>query len=119
MDERLRAQLRRIAGEGGPGAADAAAALADRPVRQRLKSAMRALARDRGPGSSRCPSDAARAVGGEHWRDLMLEARGVARELAHSGAVELTQRGRVVDPDGDWCGTIRVRSAARYTPSAG
>jgi len=113
MDERLRAELCRIVEDGGPGADDAAAALGDGPVRQRLKSAVRALARRRGPDSSTCPSDAARAVGDENWRDLMDDAREVARELAKSGEVELTQRGSVVDPDGDWRGPIRIRSAGR------
>jgi len=112
VDQRLRAELRRILDEGGPGADDAAIALGDGPTRQRLKSAMRALAEDRAPGGSTCPSDTARAVA-QNWRDLMPQAREVAREVANAGDVEITQRGQVLDADGDWPGPVRIRRAAR------
>lgn len=56
-----------------------------------------------------CPSEAARAVDAEHWRDLMGPAREAARQLARAGEVEITQRGAVLDPDGDWRGPIRIR----------
>ena len=44
-----------------------------------------------------CPSEAARAVGGDDWRDLMQPARDAAYELVGLGEVEVTQKGRVVD----------------------
>jgi hypothetical protein len=110
VDERLRAELGRVRDGGGAGADDAAVALGDGPVRQRLRSAIRALARHRGPRSSICPSDAARAVGGHDWRNLMPDASDIARDLARGGAVEIMQRGKVVDPDGDWRGPIRIRT---------
>lgn len=50
----------------------------------RLREAILALAAERAPTGSLCPSDAARAVGGEHWRDL--------------------------DPDATWRGPIRIRA---------
>jgi hypothetical protein len=112
VDQRLRAELSRVLDGGGPGADDARIALGDGPIRQRLKSSMRALAEHRGPDGSTCPSDAARAVA-ENWRDLMPEAREVARELANDGHVHITQRGEVLDPNGDWRGPIRVRAARR------
>ena len=71
---------------------------------------MLALARERAPSKTICPSDAARAVGGENWRDLMDQARDIARELAKAGDVEITQRGEVLDPDADWRGPIRIRA---------
>ncbi len=111
--ERLRAELCRAVDDGGPHAHHAQIALGDGPIRLRLKSAILALAEQRGPGSSTCPSDAARAIGGENWRELMDEARGIARELAKSGSVQITQRGNVVDPDTAWRGPIRIRSAGR------
>ncbi len=77
---------------------------------QRLRAAILEMARDRGPAKSICPSDAARAVGGEDWRDLMDQARGVARQLAREGEVEITQRGEVLDPDATWRGPIRIRA---------
>jgi hypothetical protein len=102
-------ELSRIAEGNGPGAGDARTATADGPLPRRLRSAMLALARHRGPDSSTCPSDAARAVGGDGWRDLMDQARDVARDLARAGEVEITQRGEVLDPNSEWRGPIRVR----------
>src|SRR4051794_23411281 len=60
---------------------------------QRLRAAILELARQRGPSSSIGPSDAARAVGGDDWRDLMDEARDIARALANDGEVVVTQKG--------------------------
>jgi hypothetical protein len=78
--------------------------------RERLEGAIVALVDHRGPDRTICPSDAARAVGGEGWRALMDEARAVARRLARDGRVELRQRGEVLDPDGTWRGPIRIGS---------
>ena len=73
----------------------------------RLTAAIRRLLDGR--TGSICPSEAARAVGGADWRDVMEPAREAARRLARSGEVEITQRGIVLDPDGMWRGPIRVR----------
>ena len=51
-----------------------------------------------------CPSDAARALA-EDWRPLMDPVRSVARGME---AIEITQKGRVVDPD-TARGPIRLR----------
>jgi len=51
-----------------------------------------------------CPSDAARALA-EDWRPLMEPVRSVARGME---AIEITQKGRVVDPD-TARGPIRLR----------
>ncbi|MGY4654013.1 DUF3253 domain-containing protein [Mycobacterium sp. URHB0021] len=77
---------------------------------QRLRDAILVLARERGPSKTICPSDAARAVGGERWRDLMDDARDIARKLAREGEVEISQKGEVVDPDATWRGPIRIRA---------
>lgn len=110
VSDRLRTELQRALDDGGPGAEAARVALGDGPVRRRLEAGIRALAQRRGPRSSTCPSDAARAVGGERWRELMDCAREVAVELADRGEVELTQRGRVLDPGSTWRGPIRIRT---------
>lgn len=55
-----------------------------------------------------CPSDAARAVGGDTWRDLMEPARAAARRLVSAGEVVVTQGGVVVDPS-TAKGPIRIR----------
>lgn len=58
-------------------------------------------------GATICPSDAARAAGGDDWRPLMQPVRMAARRLAQDGRVVVTQRGRIVDPD-DARGPIRI-----------
>ncbi|WP_423919633.1 DUF3253 domain-containing protein [Frigoribacterium sp. 2-23] len=55
-----------------------------------------------------CPSEAARAVGGDDWRDLMEPARRAARRLVAAGQAEITQKGAVVDPS-TAKGPIRIR----------
>lgn len=75
---------------------------------ERLQTAIRDLLAAR--TGSICPSEAARAVGGADWRELMEPARDAARLLARAGEVEITQRGAVLDPDGMFRGPIRIRS---------
>ena len=79
-------------------------------MNQRLRAAILDLAQQRGRDKTICPSDAARAVGGENWRDLMDDARDIARDLARSGDVEISQKGEVLDPDATWHGPIRIRA---------
>lgn len=76
----------------------------------RLASAMRVLLRHR-DGSSICPSDAARVVGGEDWRDLMDLAREVAWAL-HDEGVVVVRRGGEVAPRG-------ARGPVRMAPGPG
>ena len=113
MIDRVRTELERIADSDGAESDAARTALGDGPVERRLDAAIRALAGHRGSRISTCPSDAARAVGGENWRSLMDDARDIARGLARSGRVEITQRGEVLDPDGDWHGPVRIRAVDR------
>ncbi|HMJ75017.1 MAG TPA: DUF3253 domain-containing protein [Iamia sp.] len=82
----------------------------DAARRTRLAATVRTLARHRAPDGTTCPSDAARAVGGESWRDLMDLTRDVATGLARAGEVEITQGGEVIDPDEGWTGPIRLRA---------
>lgn len=63
----------------------------------RLRAAIVELLDCRGPGKTICPSDAARAVAGSDFRALMPAARAAAAELVAAGAIEVTQRGEVVD----------------------
>jgi hypothetical protein len=73
-----------------------------------LEGVILALLDKRAQGSSICPSEAARAVGGDDWRELMEPARRAARRLVSAGSVEITQQGRVVDPS-TAKGPIRIR----------
>lgn len=77
-----------------------------------LEQTVLSLLAQRAEGATICPSEAARAVGGEQWRDLMEPARAAARRLVDAGEVEVTQGGRVVDP-ATARGPIRVRRAPR------
>ncbi|MDP3407940.1 DUF3253 domain-containing protein [Bosea sp. (in: a-proteobacteria)] len=69
------------------------------------------LAGERGEGRTICPSEAARALGGDHpdgWGPLMQPIRRVAVRLMKEGKVVITRKGRPVDPD-DFRGVYRLR----------
>lgn len=80
----------------------------------RLSQVDRALEReilrllDARAGTSICPSEAARAVQPEAWRELMEPARQAARRLVAKGEAVITQKGRVVDGS-KARGPIRIR----------
>ena len=80
-----------------------------------IESAILGLLEKRAEMATICPSEAARALGGEAWRDQMDAARAAARRLEAAGAVDITQGGEVVDP-ATAKGPIRIR---RRTPEAG
>lgn len=63
----------------------------------RLERTIDALLDQRRAGTTICPSEAARAVDPDGWRELMPAARAAAGRLAAAGDVEVTQRGEVVD----------------------
>jgi hypothetical protein len=66
-------------------------------VDSRLQQAILDLLDQRRAGATICPSDAARAVGGDDWRPLMDDARAAAQRLVEAGEVVITQGGAVVD----------------------
>ncbi len=83
----------------------------ERQTEQRLERVILELLERRGPTATICPSDAARAAysgKGDGWRALMEPVRGAARRLVRSGQVDITQRGRPVDPE-TARGPIRIR----------
>jgi len=73
-----------------------------------LEDAILELLAARARDATICPSEVARKVGGDHWRDLMEPTRAAARRLVAGNAIEITQRGRVVDPS-TARGPIRLR----------
>lgn len=79
-------------------------------VDRELEDSIRALLAARAADATICPSEAARAVGRDEWRELMEPARRAARRLVEAGEVEITQRGVVVDPSSAR-GPIRIRRA--------
>lgn len=65
-----------------------------------LEAAIMRLLEEIGAGKTICPSEAARAVGGEEragWERLMEPARAAARRLVAEGKIVITQGGVVVD----------------------
>ena len=78
---------------------------------QALESAIESLLDSRSRGASICPSEAARLVGGESWRDLLERSRQAARRLAAQGRVVITQGSTIVDPS-TARGPIRIRRTA-------
>jgi hypothetical protein len=67
------------------------------------------LLQRRDEGATICPSEAARALGGdEGFRPLMPLVRDAARGLVADGAIDVTQHGEAVDPDAAR-GPIRLR----------
>jgi len=86
-------------------------------VGARLESTIDELLDQRRLDASICPSEAARAVDPDGWRDLMPAARAAAGRLAAHGEVEVTQGGEVVDVDTAQ-GPVRIRRP-RSAPSRG
>ena len=75
-----------------------------------LESAILRLAAERGAGRTICPSEAARAIGGDHpdgWGPLMQPIRRIAVRLMKEGRIVITRKGRPVDPD-DFRGVYRL-----------
>jgi hypothetical protein len=82
-----------------------------KPVDAALEETILRLLQQRGVGKTICPSEAARAVGGEEraaWEPLMEPARAAARRLVAEGEIVITQGGVVVDGS-TAKGAIRLR----------
>jgi hypothetical protein len=75
---------------------------------ERLAQTILELTARRWPGRTICPSEVARAVGGDAWRALMPAVRDAARVLAAHGSIVVTQSGRVLAADAVWKGPIRL-----------
>ncbi len=83
-------------------------------LHERMTATIRALLRHRDPEKTICPSDVARAVGGDSWRSLMEAAREVAAELDDAGVVRVMQRGETVDPR-TARGPLRIGRGPRFS----
>ncbi len=62
----------------------------------------------RAPEFSICPSEVARELGGDTWRELMPCVRETAAQMAREGTIVATQGDAVVDAEGAK-GPIRLR----------
>ena len=75
--------------------------------RQAERTIMDLLAQ-RDAGKTICPSDAAREIDPDRFRELMPLVRDAARRLVAEGKIEVTQSGKRVDLD-KARGAIRLR----------
>lgn len=73
-----------------------------------IRKAILAKVRQRGLEKTICPSEVARALGGEDWRSLMAEVRSVGIALVEEGKIQITQKGNEVNPH-HVTGPIRFR----------
>ncbi|MGN6686919.1 MAG: DUF3253 domain-containing protein [Actinomycetales bacterium] len=78
------------------------------PQDRQLERTILDLVEQRSSTATICPYEAARAVGGDEWRELVEPGRRAARRLVAQGQVEITQGGSVVDPS-TAKGPIRIR----------
>jgi hypothetical protein len=63
------------------------------------EAAILAMLEQRKPDTTICPSEVARHLAPGHWRALMPAIRDAARRLALGARLQITQKGRPVDPD--------------------
>ena len=76
---------------------------------EQARAAILELLGQRDPGKTICPSEAARALGGdEGFRPLMPLVRDAARAMVADDEIDVTQKGEVVDLD-EARGPIRLR----------
>ena len=87
------------------------------PSDTQIEAALLAVISARGLGASACPSEVARKLQPDTWRELMPSIRRVAAKLAQRGRLEITQGGSVVVPTEPFKGPIRVRQCK--TPPSG
>jgi len=83
-----------------------------RAIDLRLETEIVSLLESRAGGATACPSEVAKSVGGDAWRELLEATRCAARRLVGSGRIEIVQGGRIVDPS-TAKGPIRLRLVRR------
>lgn len=81
-----------------------------KPSGRQIEGAIVEMVEDRGTATA-CPSEVARKIGGESWRDLMEPVRRAAARLQERGVVDVYQHGRPVQME-TARGPVRLRSRA-------
>ena len=81
------------------------------PSDHQIESALLTFVAERGHTASACPSEVARQLRPESWRELMPSIRRIASELAQNRRLEITQRGLQISPSEPFKGPIRIRMA--------
>ncbi|MFA0962209.1 DUF3253 domain-containing protein [Roseivirga sp. BDSF3-8] len=77
---------------------------------EKIRAAIRTMAVARGDDSTFCPSEVARALSPQDWRELMPAVRQEAFILEAEGKLQVWQKGKQVDP-AQASGPIRLRKA--------
>ena len=72
-----------------------------------IKKTIVDLLKQRDTGKTICPSEVARLLYPEDWREHMEEVRAVGQELVEEDVIEITQKGFPVTPP--YTGPIRLR----------
>lgn len=80
----------------------------------RILAALRTMLRKRESDATVCPSDIARIVGGDAWREAMDSVRAVVEELRTSEQVEIRQRGEVLPVGNLTTGPIRIGRGLQF-----
>jgi hypothetical protein len=75
--------------------------------RSDIKQAILSAASKRGAFKTTCPSEIARSLFPQDWRNHMAEIRGAAVELHNEGKVTISQKGVPID-SGHIKGPIRI-----------
>ncbi len=69
-----------------------------KPSQREIRDCLLTLASGRGMDKTFCPSEAARRLAPDTWRELMPQVRAEAIRLVETGKLRCTQRGHEVDP---------------------
>lgn len=85
-----------------------------------IADAIVTLLAQRAPSASVCPSEVARALVANGWRDAMPQVRAVAYALAAEDCIRVTQGPDLVPPEliATVRGAIRLRRGARFRSGA-
>jgi hypothetical protein len=78
-------------------------------MKNSIEALIISLCETRVPNGTICPSEVARALWPNDWREHMNDVRDVGVALAVANKIEITQRGVVRDPNDEIRGAIRYR----------
>ncbi|WP_279388328.1 DUF3253 domain-containing protein [Rhodothalassium salexigens] len=76
--------------------------------RDRIDTMLVRLVNERGPTRSICPSEAAKALGGDDWRPWLKPVRARAQVLAAAGRLRILRKGKAVADPASVKGVIRL-----------
>ncbi|WP_031428605.1 DUF3253 domain-containing protein [Flavimarina sp. Hel_I_48] len=79
-------------------------------IKEQIRESHIEFAESRGLEATYCPSEVARKINPENWRDLMDTVREVADELVDDAVLVVMQKGKIIqDSASNASGPIRLR----------